>query len=156
MKLGLPRHAALIAGAVICAGLAVAIALGAHERSGASLSGGAVRLTSLQSNRYDYWSVALRAFATSPLHGVGAGGWSVDWLRWRHVNEVAQDAHSLPLQTLAELGLVGFAFLLTMIGGVALSAVRALRRTPVAAGAVAALVAIWSTRPWTGTGRCPP
>jgi hypothetical protein len=141
--LPMPRRSPLIAGLVICAGLALAIVLGAHEssRGNQTLSGGAVRLTSLQSNRYDYWSVALRAFGSSPVHGVGAGGWSVDWLRWRHVNEAAQDAHSLPLQTLAELGLVGFALLLALLGGVALGAVRALVRAPaVAAGAVAALV----------------
>jgi hypothetical protein len=142
-QLRIPRHSPLIAGTVICAGLALAIVLGAHEssRGNQALSGGAVRLTSLQSNRYDYWSVALRAFGTSPLHGVGAGGWSVDWLRWRQVNEAAQDAHSLPLQTVAELGLVGLVFLVALIGGVALGAVRALARAPAAAaGAVAALV----------------
>ena len=44
----------------------------------------------------------MRAFADEPLRGVGAGGWSVYWLRYRTVDEFAQDAHSLPLQTLAE------------------------------------------------------
>ena len=141
-ELPMPARTPLIAASVILAGLALAIVVGAHESSGASqsLSGGATRLTSLQSNRYDYWSVALRAFAAEPVHGVGAGGWSVDWLRWRSVNEFAQDAHSLELQTLAELGLVGLALLLTFLGGVALAARDALRATPAAAGAVAALV----------------
>jgi hypothetical protein len=140
--LRLPRHSPLMAGVAICAGLALAIVLGAHEssRGTQTLAHGAVRLTSLQSNRYDYWSVALRAFGTEPLHGVGAGGWSVDWLRWRHVNEAAQDAHSLPLQTLAELGLVGLLFLVALIVGVAGAALRALSRTPAAVGPVAALI----------------
>ncbi|MGZ4246555.1 MAG: O-antigen ligase family protein [Solirubrobacteraceae bacterium] len=133
--LGLPRRAPLIVTGLIAVGLTLAIVVGAHESSGtsATLSGGATRLTSLQSNRYAYWSVALRAFGTEPLHGVGAGGWSVDWLRWRTVAEGAQDAHSLPLQTLAELGVVGLGLLGIFLGGVTWAAVDALR----AAGGVA-------------------
>jgi hypothetical protein len=127
--LALPRRAPLIVTGLIAVGLTLAIVVGAHESSGASatLSGGATRLTSLQSNRYDYWSVALRAFGTEPLHGVGAGGWSVDWLRWRTVAEGAQDAHSLELQTLAELGVVGAALLLTVLAGIARAAARSVR-----------------------------
>ena len=71
----------------------------------------------LESNRYDYWDVAFRAFKAQPLHGVGAGGWAVDWLRYRTINESAQDAHSLPLQTLAELGIVGILLLIAFLGG---------------------------------------
>jgi hypothetical protein len=142
-KLRLPRHSPLWAGILICAGLGLAIVLGAHEGSASSrtLSTGATRLASLQSNRYAYWSVALRAFASSPLHGVGAGGWSVEWLRWRHVREVAQDAHSLPLQTLAELGLVGLALLAAFIAGVALAARRALSVGSGTIGLIAVVVA---------------
>ena len=117
--LRLPRRSPLIATAVIVAGLALAIVVGAHETSGTTtprLSGGATRLASLRSDRYDYWSVALRAFGTEPLRGVGAAGWQVYWLRWRTIPEGARDAHSLELQTLAELGLVGFALLLVFIG----------------------------------------
>jgi hypothetical protein len=133
--LPLPRHSPLVAGAVIAGGLALAIVLGAHESSGTrNLAHGAVRLTSLQSNRYDYWSVALRAFAAEPLHGVGAGGWSVEWLRWRHVSEGAQDAHSLPLQTLAELGVVGAILLALFVLGTVLAARRALRLSTFAVG----------------------
>jgi hypothetical protein len=142
-ELGLPRRAPLAAAGVIAAGLALAIVLGAHENSKSvqSLSNGATRLASLQSNRYDYWRVALRAFGDSPLHGVGAGGWSVDWLRWRHVGEVAQDAHSLPIQTLAELGLVGIALLGAFLTGVAAAAARALRAAgPVVVGPIAVTV----------------
>ena len=131
------------------AGLGLAIVVGAHESSvgSQSLSGGASRLVSLQSNRYDYWSVAIRAFASSPLHGVGAGGWSVDWLRWRHVNEAAQDAHSLPLQTLAELGLVGIALLAAFVTGVAVAAAQAVRRHRLAVGPAAAVVAYFAHAP---------
>jgi uncharacterized membrane protein YhaH (DUF805 family) len=141
--LPLPRDAALIATGIIAAGLALAIVVGAHESSGSSqtLSGGATRLTSLQSNRYDYWSVALRAFASQPVHGVGAGGWGVYWLQWRTIREGAQDAHSLELQTLAELGIVGLALLLTFFIGVALAVRRVVRSGLPCAATVGALVA---------------
>jgi hypothetical protein len=141
--LRLPRRAPLWATAVIGAGLAIAIVLGSKESSTASqpLSGGATRLVTLQSNRYAYWRVALRAFAQQPIQGVGAGGWSVYWLKWRTVNEFAQDAHSLPLQVLAELGVVGLAFLAAFLAGLALAARAALRVSPHAVGPVAGLVA---------------
>jgi hypothetical protein len=148
-ELRLPRRTPWIAGGAIAIGLALAIVVGARESSVRSqaLSSGATRLVSLQSNRYDYWSVAIRAFASSPLHGVGAGGWSVDWLRWRHVNEAAQDAHSLPLQTLAELGLVGIVLLAGFVTGIVLAAARALRRHRLAVGPAAAVVAYFAHSP---------
>ncbi len=138
---GLPRHSSWIALALISAGLGVAIVAGAKEHSGAPLSPGASRLTSFESNRYAYWRVAFRAFSQEPLHGVGAGGWAVYWLRYRPFTETAQDAHSLPIQTLAELGIVGEAFLLTFLGAVAFAARRAMRASPaMATGPTAALV----------------
>ncbi len=144
----LPRGASLAAVAVICVGLALAIAVGAKEHSKQPLSGGATRLATLQSNRYSYWNVALRAFSDEPLRGVGAGGWSVYWLRYRPVGEFAQDAHSLPLQTLAELGLVGMALLLSVIGGAAVAARQALRRAPaLAAGPIAGAIAYLAHSP---------
>ncbi|MGB9185276.1 MAG: O-antigen ligase family protein [Solirubrobacteraceae bacterium] len=148
-ELRLPPRTPWIAAGAIAIGLALAIVVGARESSVRSqaLAGGATRLVSLQSNRYDYWSVAIRAFASSPLHGVGAGGWSVDWLRWRHVNEAAQDAHSLPLQTLAELGLVGIVLLAGFVTGVVLAAARALRRSRSAVGPAAAVVAYFAHSP---------
>jgi O-Antigen ligase len=139
--LRLPRRAPLITAFVIVCGLALAIVVGAKEHSGAPLSAGATRFVSLQSNRYDYWRVALRAFDAEPLRGVGAGGWAVYWLRYRTISEFAKDAHSLPLQTLAELGLVGVALLLAFVAGVGWTALRALRRSPALAyGPIAVLV----------------
>jgi hypothetical protein len=142
-ELKLPRRAPLIALVVICAGLALAIVVGAKEGSRRPLSGGATRLATLQSNRYAYWDVALRAFGDEPLRGVGAGGWAVYWLRYRKIGEGAQDAHSLPLQTLAELGLVGFALLVAFVGGVGLAARDARRVAPVLAGGPIAGLVVW-------------
>jgi hypothetical protein len=140
--LRMPRRAPWIALALICGGLAVAITVGAKETTvSPSLSGGASRLTSLESDRYAYWDVALRAFASQPVQGVGAGGWELWWLRYRTVPAFAQDTHSLPLQTLAELGLVGLALLGLLVGGVAAAARRAHRISPqLTAGAIGAIV----------------
>ena len=143
MALRLPRQAPLLAVVVLLAGLALAILVGNQESSRESqpISAGASRLVTLRSNRYAYWRVALRAFGDEPLRGVGAGGWSVAWLRDRTVSEAAQDAHSLPLQTAAELGLVGLALLATFLGAMVAAARAAHRRAPVlAAGPIAGVV----------------
>src|SRR5690348_14055415 len=68
-------------------------------------------------------------------------GWAVWGLRYRTVNEFAVDAHSLPLQTAAELGLVGLAALGMFFGGVAVVSRKAHRIAPaLSAGPIAALV----------------
>jgi O-Antigen ligase len=142
-ELRLPRRAPLIAVVAICAGLALAIVVGAKESSTVArpLSAGATRYETLQSDRYAYWRVALHAFADEPLRGVGAGGWAVYWLRLRKINEGAQDAHSLPLQTAAELGLVGLALLAAFLAGVGLAARDASRiAVAQAAGPIAGFV----------------
>jgi hypothetical protein len=139
--LRLPNHAAWITLVLICAGMALAIVVGSKESANRPLSGGASRYVTLQSNRYAYWRVAFRAFGDEPLHGVGAGGWAVWWLRYRPFNDFAQDAHSLPLQTLAELGLVGVALLGAFFAGVGLAARNANRIAPaLAAGPIAGFV----------------
>jgi O-Antigen ligase len=137
----LPRRAPWIALVLICAGLGVAIVAGAHEKAAQTLGAGAARLETLQSNRYAYWRVAVRAFRAQPIRGVGAGGWSVYWLRYRPFDEGAQDAHSLPLQTAAELGLIGLALLAMFLAGVGLAAADALPAAPaLAAGPIAGFV----------------
>ena len=141
-ELRLPRRAGWIALGLICAGLALAIVVGAKESAASpELRPGATRYATFQSSRYDYWKVALRAFADEPVRGVGAGGWAVYWLRYRKINDFAQDAHSLELQTLAELGVIGAVFLLTFLGGMALAGRDAYRSAPaVAAGPIAGFV----------------
>jgi hypothetical protein len=128
--------AGLVAGALVAAGSG-----GDGERKAAS-GAGASRLRSLESNRYDYWGVALRAFADHPLKGVGTAGFRVEWDRERDVSESTRDAHSLYIETAAELGLVGLLALAALLAGVAVSAARARARAPAAAaGPIAALVA---------------
>jgi hypothetical protein len=144
-RLPLPRHAGTVVVGLVVACFAIFLALGAKEKSGQQLPGGAARLASLQSNRYDYWRVAWRAFKAEPIHGVGGGGWAVYWLRYRPIDTGAQDAHSLYIQTAAELGVVGIAFLITFLTGVVMAARRAMARAPtLAAGPIAGFV-VWAT-----------
>ena len=118
--------------------LSAAVDGGSPPQDGAT----AARLTSTASNRYAYWEVALAAFAQAPVGGAGAGGFAVEWLRERRIDDSVRDAHSLPIETLAELGLLGLAALLLLTGGVAVAARAALaRRRVTAAGPVAALAA---------------
>jgi len=88
--------------------------------------------------------VAWRAFKAEPIRGVGGGGWAVYWLRYRPIDSGAADAHSLYIQTLAELGLVGLALLAATFAGVILAARRAWRFAPkMASGMIAGLV-VWA------------
>jgi O-antigen ligase len=90
-------------------------------------------------NRADYWSVAWRSYGDEPALGTGAGSYSRTWLRERPVPQPVTDAHSLYLETLAELGPLGLALLLTALG--APLAARRARWTPLALGPYAAFLA---------------
>jgi O-antigen ligase len=140
----LPRHAGWVALGLVLAAFVVFLAAGAKEKSAGKLSANASRLTSLQSNRYDYWRIAWRAFKAEPVRGVGGGGWAVYWLRYRPFRAGAQDAHSLYIQTAAELGVIGLALLAAFLAGIVLAARRALRLAPNLAAGMTAGVVVWA------------
>ncbi len=145
-RLPLPRRTGLIAAALVVLAAGVFVASAAKERreSTAPTRATAQRFGSLQSNRYQYWRVALHTFADHPLAGTGTAGFRVEWLRRRTIGEQAKDAHSLYLETAAELGLVGLALLGTVLGGVAVAARRALRLAPDTAAGPVAVVVLWA------------
>ena len=147
-RLPLPRRSGAVAAGLIVLAAAGFVAAAAREpRSSAPPTGAATqRLGSLQSNRYEYWQVATGAFADHPVAGTGAGGFRVEWLRRRTITEQAKDAHSLYLETAAELGLIGLAALALALGGVALAARDAMRRAPAAATGALAVVVMWAFR----------
>jgi O-antigen ligase len=68
--------------------------------------------------RYDYWRVAWLEFEDAPLSGQGAGNYDDLYFRERRTTEDIRQPHSLPMQALAELGLVGMLFLLLFVGAV--------------------------------------
>lgn len=53
------------------------------------------------------WRVALDAFSAEPLHGSGAGTYALEWDLRRPESYLVEDAHSLYVEVLGELGLVG-------------------------------------------------
>jgi hypothetical protein len=115
--------AALALAALVAAGVFAVSRQPAAPPHGAPSIGGELpttraRLSTLRSNRYDYWKVALHGFADKPFSGVGAHGFQQLWLQRRPIRENAQDAHSLYIETAAELGIVGVALLLGFLGGV--------------------------------------
>jgi O-antigen ligase len=70
------------------------------------------RFFSLSGGRRDrYWRVAWEDFESRPLTGSGSGTFGRYWLEHRPVARFVRDAHSLYLETLAEVGVVGFVLL---------------------------------------------
>jgi tetratricopeptide (TPR) repeat protein len=63
------------------------------------------------SGRWQFWSAAVDAWKEDPLLGHGAASYEAWWARSGTLEVFVRDAHSLYLETLAELGLVGFALL---------------------------------------------
>jgi hypothetical protein len=126
----LPRLRPLAVTALVAA-LAITIL---SVRSGTPTTG-TERLVSAQSNRYDYWGIAVDTFAEHPLRGIGTGSFRVEWLLHRDRDESVRDAHSLYLEAAAELGIIGLAALAALFGGVIAAARRA--RAPAAAAALA-------------------
>jgi cytochrome c-type biogenesis protein CcmH/NrfG len=68
--------------------------------------------------RYDYWRVAWLEFKDSPLRGQGSGNYDDLYFIERRTTEDIRQPHSLPMQVLAELGLVGMLFLSLFVAAV--------------------------------------
>jgi O-Antigen ligase len=99
------------------------------------------RLFSLSGHsRVDYWRVAWSETAAHPWLGSGAGTYDLYWARLRALPVTTLDAHSLYLETLAELGPIGLFLLVTFLV-TPLLALRRARGQPLVAGAFGAYVA---------------
>jgi O-Antigen ligase len=66
-------------------------------------------------SRYQLWKAALDENATKPLNGTGSGTFALWWARHGRTGESVRDTHSLYLQTLAELGIVGLVLLVAFL-----------------------------------------
>jgi O-Antigen ligase len=91
------------------------------------------------SGRVDLWHAAWRDYVHHPWLGSGAASFEQWWLKHRPVAAKVRDAHSLYLETLAELGPLGLLFLLGVVVTPFVAAVRARAHplVPAAAGAFA-------------------
>ncbi len=128
----------MLAAAVIVLAVVFVAAGGPHRASngwsefkrGEAAGNGTQRLNSFAGeSRYLLWKSAMAENASAPLIGTGAGTFAYWWTRDARGTESVQDAHSLYLQTLGEVGIVGFlflaGFLLTILIGGGVAAVRA-------------------------------
>ncbi|HEY6149604.1 MAG TPA: O-antigen ligase family protein [Gaiellaceae bacterium] len=122
------RAAGVAAVALFVAGLAVVLAIffgrvyhqgwfGDQWRSfkHAPSSNVSSHLLALGSYRYDIWRVALDEFADHPLAGIGSRGFGPAYLEKRNSPDTPVRAHSVELDALSELGMVGFALLLGVL-----------------------------------------
>jgi len=118
---------------------------------------GGTRFFSGGGDRYDYWRVALIEFRSQPLHGVGGGNYRPGYYLHRRTTEDIQQPHSLELQTLAELGVVGALLLGVFLAAVASGFVRtaraarddrAARTLAVAAGGIFAAWLVQTSVDW--------
>jgi len=101
---------------------------------------GAASSPDFAGDRPAYWRVAWQEAKGSPVLGTGAGTFARQWERERPIDVDVQDAHSLYLETLAEVGPAGLALLAAALAVPLVAAVRA-RRRPLAGAAAGAYVA---------------
>jgi hypothetical protein len=100
------------------------------------------RLFSFSGNgRADLYRVSWHDFKAHPLLGTGAGSFEQRWLSSRPTALKVRDAHSLYIEVLGEMGLIGLALIVLALA-VPLLAVRRIRRHPFAPFALAAYVAL--------------
>jgi hypothetical protein len=96
----------------------------------AHLSGQATRFSlNAATTRGELWRVALQDAGDRPLLGDGAGGYRYHYLRERHADSprAVDDAHSVELEILSELGIPGLTLFVCAIGAAGVGAMRARR-----------------------------
>jgi hypothetical protein len=105
------------------------------------------RLGSLGGNRYEVWQTAIDAFQSEPVGGIGPGTFESFWAREGDSPEFLRDAHSLYLETLAELGVPGALALMVFLTSLLATGLAARREIPHAyeLGASAAATAAFVT-----------
>jgi O-Antigen ligase len=83
------------------------------------------------SGRYQFWEAAVDANETEPLTGIGPGTFEFWWSRNGSYSGVIRDAHSLYLETLGELGIIGFVLIVGFsLAALIIGAVRCWRAPP--------------------------
>jgi hypothetical protein len=109
--------------------------------SGKEATAGGNQLSVSGSGRAQFWSAAVDAFAADPVRGIGGGSFGFWWNRHGSLETPVRNAHSEPLELLAELGPVGLVAFLAFFAAVAVAAIPRARRRDGAAGAALGLIA---------------
>ena len=155
--LRIPREWAIVGsitvvGAIVVVGLTLGLAgevsdkWGEFKQQGGNSTPGGSRASQIldvsSSGRYQFWESAVDAAKTDPLLGIGPGTFEFWWSRKGVYAGFIRDAHSLYLETLAELGIIGLAlvaaFLITVL---TIGTARAMRAPPELRLGIAAAVA---------------
>ena len=110
---------------------------------------GAARFPGLAGDRPLFWRAAVEEFRERPLLGSGAGTYAQVWLERRPGDISVRDAHSVVVETLAELGIVGVVLVVLLLA-LPLSWARRGRSRPLvpAAGGAFAAYAVHASADW--------
>lgn len=137
--------AVLVVAAVVIAILGPGRLVGDFGSGGNAAREGAGIASTSGTGRSQLWSTALDAFADEPGAGIGAGGFSSFWNRNGSLDTPALNAHSEPLELLAELGIGGFAAFVGLVAIVIVAGFRRLGKRGDRSGEAAAALAVFTT-----------
>ena len=113
-----PRLRWAVGGIVAAAVVAALVVLVVHGFDSGAVGNTQERLTSTSSNlRFTWWHQAWRGFLLHPFVGIGAGSFELLNKLYRSIYlDTSTEPHDLPLQFLAETGIVGLALLVVAAG----------------------------------------
>jgi hypothetical protein len=95
------------------------------------------------SGRWQFWAAALHEWESAPFVGRGAGSYQAWWAEHAPFSYFVQNAHSLYLEVLGELGIVGFLLLIVALGyGGVVATKNVLRRSDAERVAAASLLGV--------------
>jgi tetratricopeptide (TPR) repeat protein len=97
------------------------------------------------SGRWQFWTAALDEWREYPVLGESGGAYESWWAEHRSITLFVRDAHSLYLEALGELGVVGFGLVLALVAaGVGVGLQRSRRATGDLRVTAAALTAVFA------------
>jgi hypothetical protein len=90
--------------------------------------------------RYQLWETAVDAYKTDPMVGIGPGTYEQYWAEHGNLPTFVRDAHSLFLESLAELGIIGLVLIGSLVFGL------------LGYGIVRSIAGSPAVRPWVAAG----
>lgn len=97
------------------------------------------------SGRWQFWSAAVDQWRDHPVLGEGAGTYEAWWAEHASFSYFIRDAHSLYLEVLGELGIVGFVLIAGLVlAGIGVGARRSLRAAGEMRVTIAALTSLFA------------